>query len=84
MPPVGANILKIEEEGRSKEVAENLIDLVNRIVNESPDKFSIATSPAEVEDQFEKPWEAVQVHRCNHLRVRFACHCFERDSHVPG
>ncbi len=44
----------LEEEGRSKEVAENLIDLVNRIVNESPDKFAIAISPAEVEDQFEK------------------------------
>jgi len=44
----------LEEEGRSKEVAEELIDLVNRIVNESPDKFAIATSPADIEAQFEE------------------------------
>ena len=43
----------LEAEGRSKEVAENLIDLVNRIVSESPDKFAIALSPADVEAQFE-------------------------------
>lgn len=42
----------LEEEGRSKEVAESLIDLVNRIVSESPDKFAIALSPADVEAQF--------------------------------
>lgn len=42
----------LEAEGRSKEVAEELIDLVNRIVDESPDKFAIATSPADVERQF--------------------------------
>jgi membrane dipeptidase len=42
----------LEEEGRSKEVAEELIDLVNRIVNESPDKYAIALSPADVEAQF--------------------------------
>ena len=42
----------LEAEGRSKEVAEGLIDLVNRIVNESPDKFAIALSPADVESQF--------------------------------
>ena len=43
----------LEAEGRSKEVADELIDLVNRIVDESPDKFAIATSPADVEAQFE-------------------------------
>jgi membrane dipeptidase len=43
----------LEAEGRSKEVAENLIDLVNRVVGESPDKFAIALSPADVEAQFE-------------------------------
>jgi membrane dipeptidase len=43
---------ELEEEGKSKEVAEELIDLVNRIVSESPDKFAIAHSPAEVEAQF--------------------------------
>jgi membrane dipeptidase len=43
----------LEAEGRSKEVAEELIDLVNRIVDESPDKFAIALSPDDVESQFE-------------------------------
>ncbi len=43
---------RLEEEGRSKEVAEELIDLVNRIVDEAPDKYAIALSPADVEDQF--------------------------------
>jgi len=42
----------LEAEGRSKEVAESLIDLVNRIVAESPDKFAIALSPDDVEAQF--------------------------------
>jgi membrane dipeptidase len=42
----------LEAEGRSKEVAETLIDLVNRIADESPDKFAIALSPADVEAQF--------------------------------
>jgi membrane dipeptidase len=44
----------LEAEGRSKEVAEQLIDLVNRIANESPDKFAIALSPDDVESQFEQ------------------------------
>ena len=43
----------LEAEGRSKEVAENLIDLISRVVSESPDKFAIALSPADVEAQFE-------------------------------
>ncbi len=42
----------LEEEGRSKERAEELIDLVQRIVNESPDQFAIALSAADVEEQF--------------------------------
>jgi len=42
----------LEEEGRSKEVADELIDLVNRIVNESPEKYAIALSPADIEDQY--------------------------------
>ena len=45
---------KLEAEGRSKEVAEELIDLVNRIVDESPDQFAIALSPVDVEAQFAK------------------------------
>lgn len=44
----------LEEEGRSKERAEELIDLVERIVNESPDQFAIALSAADVEAQFEQ------------------------------
>jgi len=44
----------LEEEGRSKAVAEELIDLVNRIVNESPDQYAIALSAADVEEQFGK------------------------------
>ena len=44
----------LEAEGRSREVAEQLIDLVNRIANESPDKFAIALSPDDVESQFEQ------------------------------
>lgn len=42
----------LEAEGRSKEVAEELIDIVNRIVDESPDKYAIALSPADVERHF--------------------------------
>jgi len=42
----------LEAEGRSKEVAEGLIDLVDRIAGESPDKFAIALSPDDVESQF--------------------------------
>lgn len=42
----------LEAEGRSKYVADELIDLVNRIVAESPDKFVIALSPADVERNF--------------------------------
>ncbi len=42
----------LEVEGRSREVAEKLIDMVNRIVSESPDKFAIALSPDDVEAQF--------------------------------
>jgi membrane dipeptidase len=45
---------RLEEEGRSREVAEKLIDLVNRIVNESPDKYAIALSPDDIEEQFTK------------------------------
>jgi membrane dipeptidase len=44
----------LEEEGRSRERAEELIDLVERIVNESPDQYAIALSPDDVEQQFAK------------------------------
>ena len=44
----------LEAEGRSKAVADELIDLVNRIASESPDKFAVALSPDDVEAQFEQ------------------------------
>ena len=44
----------LEEEGRSRERAEELIDLVERIVNESPDRYAIALSPDDVEQQYGK------------------------------
>lgn len=43
---------RLEAEGRSKYVAEELIDLVNRIVTDSPEKFAIALSSGDVERQF--------------------------------
>lgn len=44
---------RLEAEGRSKEVAEKLIDFVERIVEESPDKFAIARSTDDIEAHFE-------------------------------
>ena len=43
---------KLEIEGRSKEVAESLIDSVEAIVANAPEKFAIATSVAEVREHF--------------------------------
>jgi membrane dipeptidase len=43
---------RLEAEGRSKVIADELIDLVNRIVGESPEKYAIALSPADVERHF--------------------------------
>jgi len=43
-----------EAQGTSKETAEELIDVVEGIVAGAPDKFAIATSVADVRDQFEK------------------------------
>ena len=42
----------LEAEGQSKQVAEELIDLVNRIADEAPDKFAVALSPDDVEEHF--------------------------------
>ena len=44
---------KLEAEGSSKERAEQLIDLVLELVAGAPDKFAIARSADDVEDQFE-------------------------------
>ena len=43
---------QLEAEGRSKEVAETLIDSIEEIVAGAPDKFAIATSVAEVREHF--------------------------------
>lgn len=44
----------LEAEGESKARAEELIDLVERIVSSAPDKYAIALSPDDVESQFER------------------------------
>lgn len=43
----------LEAEGRSKEVAESLIDMVEGIVEQAPDKFAIALTTADVRRHFE-------------------------------
>lgn len=43
-----------EAEGKSRETAEELIDLVYRLVDEAPGKFAIALSPDDIEAQFAK------------------------------
>lgn len=43
----------LEAQGRSREAADELIDVVEGIVASAPDKFAIARSPAEVRDYFE-------------------------------
>ena len=45
---------ELEAEGRSREVADELIDLVEKIVASAPDKFAIARSPADIQAQFEQ------------------------------
>jgi membrane dipeptidase len=43
---------KLEAEGRSRETAEQLIDVVEEIIAGAPDKFALALSPADVRSQF--------------------------------
>lgn len=45
---------QLEAEGRSREVAEELIDVVDAIVAGAPEKFAIATSPEDVREHFEQ------------------------------
>jgi membrane dipeptidase len=45
---------ELEREGKSFEMAEQLIDMVEGIVAAAPEKFAIALSPDDVEAQFEK------------------------------
>ena len=42
----------LEAEGRSKEVADSLLDMVDGFVEKWPEKFAIARSPADVRAQF--------------------------------
>ena len=44
---------ELESEGRSKEIADSLITMVEEIVENAPDKFAIARSVADVKQQFE-------------------------------
>jgi membrane dipeptidase len=44
--------LEAEGQGRSRDVADRLIDLVEGFVEQWPDKFAIAKSPADVREQF--------------------------------
>jgi membrane dipeptidase len=44
----------LEAEGRSREVAEEIIDAVEALAEKSPDKFAIARSTADVRANFEK------------------------------
>lgn len=44
---------RLEADGGSKELAESLIDMVYGFAEQWPDKFAIATSPADVLEQFE-------------------------------
>ncbi len=43
----------LEADGKSRETAEQLIDIVEKIVTTSNGKFAIATSPADVREHFE-------------------------------
>ena len=45
---------ELEAEGKSFETAEKLIDLVERIVADAPEKFAIALSPADARQQFQQ------------------------------
>ena len=41
-------------QGRSKALADSLIDLVERLAHDHPDRFALATSPGDVETNFEQ------------------------------
>ena len=43
---------RLEAEGGSREMADQLLDLVDNIVAASPDKFAIARSPADIREHF--------------------------------
>lgn len=45
---------RYQETGGAKAAADSLIDMVGRIVADHPDKFAVATSPREIQSQFEE------------------------------
>lgn len=45
---------RYQQTGGAKNVADSLINLVEGLTTDHPDKFTIATSPQEIEEQFEK------------------------------
>ncbi len=46
--------VEYQETGGAKAAADSLIDMVNRVADENPDKFAVATSPEEIQQNFEK------------------------------
>ncbi|WP_445666113.1 dipeptidase [Fodinibius sp. AD559] len=46
--------VEYQETGGAKAAADSLIDMVEGITNNNPDKFAIATSPDEIQNNFEK------------------------------
>lgn len=46
--------VRYQETGGAKTVADSLIDMVEGIASDNPDKFAVATSPDEIRSQFEK------------------------------
>lgn len=46
--------VEYQETGGAKAVADSLIDMVKGIASDHPDKFAIATTPAEIKAQFEE------------------------------
>ncbi|MCW9708305.1 dipeptidase [Fodinibius salsisoli] len=45
---------RYQETGGAKAVADSLIDLVNGLAEDHPEKFAIATSPQDIKEQFKK------------------------------
>lgn len=43
-----------QETGGAKAAADSLIDMINQIADENPDKFAIATSPGDIQQQHEQ------------------------------
>ena len=46
--------VEYQETGGAKAAADSLIDMMEGVANENPDKFAIATSPEEIQANFEK------------------------------